>query len=385
MKDIKVNSLGVLDEVKYRKISNDRDLFLSKGEDSLINMNTNLKKVFSKMYPNHLVLKLKKGIIEYDQYYIYSFNSLSNEALPLFRAGQKINITINIDGCYVSKSFTIISSINEAKKGYYSILVDKSDKDNKLIDYLINRIEDNEKVIATIPFGDFTYNKIRDEKNVVGICDSNGIGTFYAMAREVQEKIQDYNLTVFYVCDTYEDFLLYDELLKVDKCSKVKINFLVRKGKGRKFIKGDVTKKLIEQEMKDNRYSIFIDGSYELLEYLDDELCKLDLPKKFIRYNGIDYKSDVKDIREYKLSIVIGNEKLEVKCYNNKTIMDAIYNSGIYIPNKCGNGSCGYCNSLLTYGKVRIVNENRKEVEIKNHVIHPCVTYPLSDVEIIIR
>ena len=250
---------------------------------------------------------------------------------------------------------------------------------------MINRIEDNEKVIATIPFGDFTYSKIRDEKNVVGICDSNGISTFYAMAREVQEKIQDYNLTVFYVCDTYEDFLLYDELLKVSKCSKVKIIFLVRKGKGRKFIKGDVTKKLIEQEMKNNRYSIFIDGSYELLEYLDDELCKLDLPKKFIRYNGIDYKSDVKDIREYKLSIVIGNEKLEVKCYNNKTIMDAIYDSGIYIPNKCGNGSCGYCNSLLTYGKVRIVNENRKEVEIKNHVIHPCVTYPLSDIEIIIR
>ena len=110
MKDIKINSLGFLDEVKYKKISNDRDLFLSKGEDSLINMNTNLKKVFSKMYPNHLILKLKKGIIEYDQYYIYSFNSLSNEALPLFRAGQKINITINIDGCYVSKSFTIISS-----------------------------------------------------------------------------------------------------------------------------------------------------------------------------------------------------------------------------------------------------------------------------------
>ena len=339
MKDIKINSLGFLDEVKYKKISNDRDLFLSKGEDSLINMNTSLKKVFSKMYPNHLILKLKKGIIEYDQYYIYSFNSLSNEALPLFRAGQKINITINIDGCYVSKSFTIISSVNEAKKGYYSVLVDKNNKDNKLIDYLINRIEDNEKVIATIPFGDFTYSKIRDEKNVVGICDSNGISTFYAMAREVQEKIQDYNLTVFYVCDTYEDFLLYDELLKVSKCSKVKIIFLVRKGKGRKFIKGDVTKKLIEQEMKNNRYSIFIDGSYELLEYLDDELCKLDLPKKFIRYNGIDYKSDVKDIREYKLSIVIGNEKLEVKCYNNKTIMDAIYDSGIYIPNKCGNGS----------------------------------------------
>ena len=81
----------------------------------------------------------------------------------------------------------------------------------------------------------------------------------------------------------------------------------------------------------------------------------------------------------------INDEKYEIPCYNNKTIMQAIEESGIYIPSKCRVGSCGFCRSELVVGEVRVVNDKRNGVDKKYNYIHPCSTYPLSDIEIVVR
>ena len=64
-----------------------------------------------------------------------------------------------------------------------------------------------------------------------------------------------------------------------------------------------------------------------------------------------------------------GNEKYELPCYNNKTIIDSIYESGIYIPSKCSVGSCGFCKSELLSGEVKIVNDKRTIMDIKYNYI----------------
>ena len=65
--------------------------------------------------------------------------------------------------------------------------------------------------------------------------------------------------------------------------------------------------------------------------------------------------------------------------------MEAIVYGGIYIPSKCQNGSCGFCRSELVCGEVKIVNDKRTKADKKYNYIHPCTTYPLSDLEIIVR
>ena len=48
-------------------------------------------------------------------------------------------------------------------------------------------------------------------------------------------------------------------------------------------------------------------------------------------------------------------------------------------------GSCGFCKSELLSGEVKIVNDKRDSIDKKYNYIHPCCTYPLSDIKIIVR
>ena len=122
-----------------------------------------------------------------------------------------------------------------------------------------------------------------------------------------------------------------------------------------------------------------------MLKYLNKELESLKLPKKLIRYEDYLPVCNIKKVNTYKLTLLINNEKYEVPCYNNKTIIQSIYESGIYIPSKCNVGSCGFCKSELLSGEVKIVNDKRDILDIKYNYIHPCSTYPLSDIKIIVR
>lgn len=65
--------------------------------------------------------------------------------------------------------------------------------------------------------------------------------------------------------------------------------------------------------------------------------------------------------------------------------MQALEDSSIYIPSKCQVGICGLCRSELVFGEVRIVNDKRSKADKRYNYIHPCSTYPLSDIELIVR
>jgi ferredoxin len=65
--------------------------------------------------------------------------------------------------------------------------------------------------------------------------------------------------------------------------------------------------------------------------------------------------------------------------------MQSLMDGGVYIPSRCHDGSCGYCRSELVFGEVKVINDKRTSAEKKYNYIHPCSTYPLSDIEIIVR
>ena len=58
--------------------------------------------------------------------------------------------------------------------------------------------------------------------------------------------------------------------------------------------------------------------------------------------------------------------------------------AGIKAPSRCRSGQCGWCYSRLVSGEVFIPDEadGRREADKKFGWIHPCCTYPLSDIEL---
>lgn len=382
MAKIKVGLLGSLNEHKFKKMASDRNDWLLKGDDILINLNSEVNQYANYLEPKNIDVIVRRILSENSDYITLVLKSEHGEPLPMFRAGQYVAATIMLDGKYYTRPFVLTSNPALSKDGEWRITLPKN-KDDLAIDYFFSKILIGEKITMSAPFGDFYYNPIRDEKRVLFLTNSNGIIQAYAMAQAIANNVDNYYLTILY-CEKREINLLFKDEFKdlTSICDKIKIKyFLSMEEANNEFIGIDQ----IKDELNDTKASIFISGDESLLKYLDKELEKINLPKKYIRYNNYLPAINAYKVNKYRLTLYINDEKKELTCYNNKTIMQSIEDSGIYIPSKCRVGSCGFCRSELVAGEVKVVNDKRNGVDKKYNYIHPCATYPMSDVEIVVR
>ena len=68
----------------------------------------------------------------------------------------------------------------------------------------------------------------------------------------------------------------------------------------------------------------------------------------------------------------------------NETLLNAMERAGLKAPSRCKSGSCGFCHSRLISGEYHVNKEHeyRRQADLKFGYIHPCCTYPESDMEI---
>jgi len=69
---------------------------------------------------------------------------------------------------------------------------------------------------------------------------------------------------------------------------------------------------------------------------------------------------------------------------SEESVLVALERAGIKAPSKCRSGVCGYCRSRLIQGDVFIPEDTdgRRAQDKKSGYIHPCCSYPLSDMKI---
>ena len=383
MDKIKISSLGTFDEQKFKKLSSNRDSWLKKGEDMLLSPNTKTNTLKEELKPKMIVVAVKKILKETETVKTIVLGEASNKSLPPFKPGQKIAAIINIEGNFYTRNFTLSGSVKDAQNEYR--ITDLEDKDDFVVDHVLNKLKVGDKFSITSPYGDFYYDQIRDQNNLLMIVSGNGIGSAYAMAQAVKEGFYKINLTIFYTEKKNSDLIYKNELIRLASGDNIRIGFVLSEESMEDTLEGFVTLDLVKSELKENQTSIFISGGEGLLKYLEKELQPLNMPKKYIRYDSYLPNCNIKRVAKYNLSIYIGDEKYVIPCYNNKTILQAIEEGGIYIPSKCHDGSCGLCRSELVMGEVKIVNDKRVNADKKYNFIHPCSTYPLSDIEIVVR
>lgn len=92
----------------------------------------------------------------------------------------------------------------------------------------------------------------------------------------------------------------------------------------------------------------------------------------------------VDEIRTFRLTVHIRDSVYELEAVNNETLITALERAGIPAVVRCRNGSCGFCHSRVVNGEYFIDNKDdfRRAADKKFNYIHPCSTYPESDMEI---
>ena len=317
--------------------------------------------------------------------------------LAYFRASQYVSVALNIDGAPVHKPYTIRSGPKDAlctENNSYTLTI-KRTAPAYASAYILDNWKEGDAVDISGPLGDFYYQDLRDKKNVIAIAGGSGITPFYSMAQAIVDGVEDFDLTILYGSRKADGILLKQEIEEVAARSGGRVR-VVHVLSDEEQLRGDkavlIAGLLLVGEDVDHP-SVFMCGPKAMYVFGEAQCKRLGLPKRLYRmemsgdYMGVvnnpDYPKDQIGT-EYTLSVLIRGEKTEIPCKADESLLWALEKAGIKAPAHCRSGECGWCHSRLVKGQVYIPAEadGRRLGDIKFNWIHPCVSFPLSDIEL---
>ncbi len=323
-----------------------------------------------------------------------SFTLVPDEArgtksLAFFRASQYVSVSLNIGGAVLSKPYTIRSGPGSAlgEDGTSYVLTIKRTEPGYASKWILENWKEGDAVELSGPLGDFYYDRIRDAKNVVALAGGSGITPFFSMAEAIADGIEDFELTILYGSRTAEGILLREELDAVAACSggRVKVVHVLSDEEREGYEHGFLTAELVRKYAPEGDYSVFMCGPQAMYDYEERELQKLSLPRRRIRreLSGDCIMSEPAKVK-YKLTLDIHGYRRTIDCLANESLEWAIERAGIKAPTHCRSGECGWCHARLVSGEVFVPEraDGRRGADLKFGWLHPCASFPRSDVEL---
>lgn len=386
-----LKSLGVgpfLGQVKLR------EKMIAEASDELPTSIYNANILAKKLHPNvqYAVVSAITEHLDAKSYTLAPDTEKGVEALAYFRAGQYVSIALDIGAAKLNKPYTIRSCPKDALEGTYTITVKRNTK-GFASDYILDNWQVGTKVKLSAPLGEFYHQELRDAKQVVALAGGSGITPFYSMAAAIADGTEDFDMTILYGNRTKDAILLCDELEAIAAASggKVKIVHVLSDEECDGCEKGFITAELIKKYAPEGDYSIYVCGPKAMYKFMDTELPKLGLKARRIRKElpgeygdpSVDavYPKEAAG-KTYQITVLIRGESQTVSCRADQTLLDALEKAGIRAPSHCRSGECGWCHSRLVSGDVYIPEDmdGRRAADKKFGWIHPCCSYPISDV-----
>ena len=321
------------------------------------------------------------------------FKTEDGSRLALYRAGQYVSVSVPIGDTVTTRSYSLCGSPEWAKQGEYNITV-KRDDNGYVSPYIQDNWQVGQKVTISGPQGHLYYEPLRDSKKVIALAGGSGITPFMGMAYAIRDGHEDFDLTILFGSRTADGIVYKKELDEVcAACDKVHVVHVLSDEEKEGYEHGFITAELIKKYAGDGEYSIFMCGPQAMYNFLDGEIEKLGLRRKFVRremfgaikdpWNQPGYPEEIRG-KTFKLKVIKYNEEFEVDASADEPLLVAIERAGISAPSRCRSGECGWCRSKLVSGKVFIPEktDGRRAADLDYNYIHPCSSFPASDVVI---
>lgn len=308
--------------------------------------------------------------------------TLKLPAKMFFRAGQYVEITAMIDGKPISRPYAISSSPYKAlNEGIVEVTIKKA---GFLSNYLFDNAKIGDEIIVGDPSGEFYYDGIKDCKDIIALAGGSGITPFYSMAQALAEGSEDFRLTLIYGAKTSKD-IAFKKQLDAMQSDNFKVVYVLSDEKASGYEHGFITKEIIAKYAPQGKYTVMMCGPQAMYNFADEQLKLLGIGGKYVKKeaNCVGMR-DVKPT-EYNVKVHIRDNVYEIKANSNETLLIAMERAGLRVPAKCRAGGCGFCHSKLVKGKFSIAGaDKRRLADSKFGYIHPCCSYPDSDMELIV-
>ncbi|MBQ7889697.1 MAG: iron-sulfur cluster-binding domain-containing protein [Erysipelotrichaceae bacterium] len=345
------------------------------------------------LHPGVQHLKVNK-IVENENaktYYLEANAEKGTKSLAYFSAGQYLSIELEIGKMKLNRPYSLASSPKEALAGTYMLTIKRVDG-GLASNYILDNWAVGTEVTASEPLGTFTYEPLRDAKTVIGLAGGSGITPFRSLAKAIVDGDEDAELVLLYGTNTLKEAIFQEEFKELQKLSpKFKLVNVLSAEDMDGVEKGFITAELIKKYAPE-QYSIFMCGPQAMVNFVDKEIEKLNLRKKFVRHElsgeyfnpdkEEDYPTNVNPT--FNITVRIAGKEQTIVANANDSILRSLEKNGIKSPAHCRSGECGWCHSHLISGEIYAPKsvDGRREADLIYGYIHPCCSFPLSDLVI---
>lgn len=310
----------------------------------------------------------------------------TDESLPVFEAGQYINIFFEVDGVRTSRPYSIASAPHH--RGYFDIIVART-KNGFVSDYLLDEVEVNQEFVSTGPMGVFRYQPIHHKHHQVMIAGGSGITPMQSMILDTLEQGKDRQITLFYGVRRLEYATNHDLFTELSK-NYPNFNYVLvlSEEENDDYEYGFVSADLIKRHVKDVfEATYFICGPEIMNTFCQNELKAMGIRKAMIRRELFQSRKDIENEPAWPTDISPTDEftvtlgSLSFKAKANESLLSALEKQDVPVKVGCRSGECSYCRLKLVSGQVFTAQGNlQRHADEAFGYIHSCKTYPISDV-----
>ena len=378
----KKQMFGFMDMLRFKKLVPNRREALASGANTPLPQEYRTNELAKRLHPGMMdveltaVRQVAAGMVE------LTFKRLDADAFPFFRAGQYVSLQGRVGESVVSRPYSIVSSPRQALANELVLGV----ADAGFFSGWLNReAKPGDRFRMSEPTGEFHYETLRDKKQIVCIAGGAGITPFISMTRSMADKDEPYEMILFYGARDEAHLAYQAELDELCQKTGLRVVYVLSDEEKSGFAHGFITADLMGQFVDIKECTFFLCGPKAMYDFIDSQLASYQLPVKAVHRDATccpNLKIDAP--RTFRLTVHIRDEVFTMDAAEHETLLTAMERAGVPAPNKCRAGGCGYCHSKWLGGDFTVAEgrDGRRLADRKFGFIHPCVTYPQSDMEI---
>jgi prolycopene isomerase len=312
-----------------------------------------------------------------------------NASLPLFRAGQYISISVDLDGVVTSRPYTISSAPG---KPYWDITVRRK-QGGWVSAYLLDRVKPGDILKSTGPYGTAYYEPLTDSNDLVFLAGGCGVTPFMSVIREAVEKKRSLGIHLLYGSRSPDDIVFQKELTQIaDGHPNIKVDMVISESaegwSGRcGFLDAEMIRSCVGPVQGK---TFFMSGPNRMHDLCKDALQSLGVPRRSIKKEACGPPDDVTQepgwprispMTEFEVHEERSGRVFTARA--GEPLMNSLERAGLVIPSACRSGECAVCRTRLVSGKVFVPSRvHRRWSDQQAGYIHPCMSYPVEELRI---
>lgn len=347
-----------------------------------------VRKTVERLHPARMKLRVAAVIDETASTKTFRFERIDGE-LPPFRAGQYVNLFVEVDGVLTSRPYSISSRPGEAH-------VDLTVRDREggfVAPHLLRELKVGAEVETTGPAGEFYYEPLIDGNKLVFLAGGSGVTPFMSIIRETAARGLPLDIHLLYGCRSVDDVIFGEELAKLAQAHDwLHYSLVVSEPTPdcqgiTGFLDAGVIRDAIG-EVGDKRF--YLCGPNVMLDFCAQALEELQVPAHKIRRELYGPPEDVTREQgwpeelsaETTFDVEVNGEKT-IKAKAGEPLLVSLERNGLTTPAVCRAGACSACRTRLLGGKVFMpAHTGLRHSDREHGYIHACVAYPLENLQI---